>query len=109
MMRDYIEIKKELIPYSFNIELLGSIARLEIKYNKKHDFFTVSLGKNGVIVCESEPIVYGMPLFGDVPISKKNPLPNIVPYDESGHENTVTFENLNNTVYLVLDNTGDML
>lgn len=107
MQRDRILITKELIPYEFNILLAEELFTIEVSYNEKHDFFTVRLSKDGEVICEGEPIVYGMPLFKDMYIAGKYPAIDIVPLDESGNQNTVTFENLGETVFLTIDNAGD--
>lgn len=36
---EYIDIDKNEIPYSFEIELAGEIFELEVNYNQAHDFF----------------------------------------------------------------------
>lgn len=103
-MRDYIEINKELIPYTFDISLADEIFTLEIKYNTTVDLFTVGLYKEGELICAGEPIIYGQPLFSDLFINGKYPELTIIPLDESENANAVTYDNLNETVYLVVDN-----
>lgn len=107
MRKDRILITKENIPYNFNILLADELFNIEVSYNEKHDFFTVRLSKNDEVICASEPLVYGMPLFGDVYIAGKYPAIDIIPIDESGEQNSVTFENLGETVFLTVDNAGD--
>lgn len=106
MRKDRILITKELVPYSFNILLAGELFTLIVYHNEKHDFFTVTLKKNGEVLCEGEPIVYGVPLFGDLYQARKFPAIDIIPIDESGEQNTVTFNNLGETVFLTIDNMG---
>lgn len=106
MRKDRILINKELIPYTFNILLADELFNLSVNYNENHDFFTVTLKKDDITICEAEPIVYGVPLFGDVYIAGKYPAIDIVPYDESGTANAVTFETLGKTVFLTVDNAG---
>lgn len=106
MRKDRILITKDLIPYSFNIMLAGELFNIEVSYNERHDFFTARLSKDNEVVCEGEPIVYGMPLFGDVYKAGKFPALDIIPIDESGEQNTVTFENFGETVFLTIDNIG---
>ena len=107
MKRDRISIKKELIPYSFNILLAGELFKMTVYYNESHDFFTVRLEKDGEVICEGEPVIYGFPLFGDLYQYGKYPALDIVPLDESGENDTVTFESFNETVFLTIDNGGD--
>lgn len=107
-MRDYIEIKKELIPYNFDILLMGETFNLRFDYNSTGRFFTVCLSKNGKILCAGEPLIYGRPLWGSV-WRKGYPQIDIVPYDDSGSKNKVTWSNLNETVFLVIDNEGESI
>ena len=106
MKKDRILINKDIVPYYFDILIGGELFNITVGYNENHDFFTVTLKKNGEIICEGEPIVYGMPLFGDVYIAGKYPAIDIIPYDESGTADTVTFETLGKTVFLTVDNAG---
>ena len=103
-MRDRIIVKKELIPYGFNIALGKEKFNMRFAYNKQADLFTVSLYRDDDLLCDSEPIIYGMPLFKDVYQSGKFPVLKIVPLDESGNEQEVTWENFGETVFLTLDN-----
>lgn len=104
MKKDRILITKDLIPYSFNILLADELFTLTVYYNEKHDLFTVALEKDGEMICAGEPIIYGTPLFRDVYLAGNYPAIDIVPLDESGENNTVTFENLNETVFLTVEN-----
>lgn len=106
MRRDRILINKSLIPYSFDIMLADELFNLTVNYNEKHDFFTVALEKEGVMICEGEPIIYGSPLFGDIYKAGKYPCIDIIPLDESGERDTVTFKTLNESVFLIVDNAG---
>lgn len=106
MKKDRILITKEMIPYSFNILLADELFTISISYNEKHDFFTVMLEKDGEIICGGEPIIYGVTLFKDIYQSGKYPAIDITPIDESGNQNTVTLENFNETVFLIVDNSG---
>ena len=101
-MRDIIEVQKELMPYSFDIALAGEEYNLGFMYNKTADIFTCTLSKDNEILA-IEPIVYGVELFADVYISGKFPMLAIVPYDEAGIENKVTYENFNKTVFLTIN------
>jgi len=95
----YISIDKELIPYTFDITLDGETFTFEINYNAMRDFFTVNLLKNNNYIVQGQKIVYGVPLFLnhqhlEVP---KSP---IIAYDLALNEDSVTWENLNETVFL---------
>lgn len=104
MRKDRLLITKDLIPYSFNILLADELFTLTINHNDKHDILTVGLEKEGETICEGEPITYGVPLFRDIYEAGKYPCIDIIPLDESGANHTVTFENLNKTVFLTVDN-----
>ena len=104
MRKDRILITKDLIPYTFNILLADEMFSLTVNYNEKRDLFTVALEKDGEMICEGEPIMYGFPLFHDLYVVDKYPCIDIIPIDESGDNNTVTFKNLNETVFLTVDN-----
>ena len=105
-MRDRIIVDKSLIPYSFDIVLSNEVFSLSFSYNESGDLFTVSLYKDGELIV-TEPIVYGQPLFADVYKPNKYPAERIVPIDESGNENKVTFDNFGTTVFLVIDDTEE--
>lgn len=100
---EYIELEKELIPYRFEIELGAELFEMEIHYNLVHDFFTIDLFKDDEVLIYGEKVTYGVPLFADV-YDSRFPAPTIIPMDESGQEQRVTFENLNETVFLRLVN-----
>ena len=106
MKRDRILIKKELVPYYFHILLGGELFDLAVSYNETHNFFTLAVKKGGETICAGEPLMYGMPLFGDVYTAGKHPAVTIVPFDESGNSDRVTFEALGETVFLTVDNAG---
>lgn len=105
-MRDYIEIKKELVPYQFNILLADEWFELYINYNKTADMFTVSLYKEDELIC-TEPLVLGVPMFQDVYQPERFPAITLVPYDSSRNAKTVTYENLGESVFLTIDDEGD--
>lgn len=109
MVRDRIEINKSLIPYEFEITLAGEVFQIGVRYNEFADLFTLSLTKNGELICAGEPVVYGVPLFKDIYVCDKYPALRIIPYDESGENNEVTAENFNKTVYLLIDNGADVI
>lgn len=100
-MLEYIPIEKENIPYRFEIELEAEIFEMEIRYNDLYDFFTIDLYKDGEPLVYGEKVVYGVPLFQDVR-DLRFPAVDIVPMDEAGLENQVTYENFQKTVFLTV-------
>lgn len=101
---DVLEIKKDLLPYRFNILLAGELFELKFSYNATAALFTVDLYKDGEMICAGEPIMYGVPLWKDVYKSTTFPALTIVPKDTSGEANAVTFDNLGETVLLIVEN-----
>lgn len=105
-MRDIIEVEKSEIPCAFDIVLGAEEFNLLFKYNEACDIFTCTLSKNDqVLVCD-EPLIYGVPLFCDVYDSDTFPCVDIVPFDESGTENSVTWDNFGEKVLLTIDDEG---
>ena len=103
-MRDRIIVKKDRIPYGFHIALGKEKFNLRFRYNQASDLFTVSLYRDGVLLCASEPVIYGVPLFQDVYVSGLFPAVKIVPWDESGGEQEVAWKNFGDTVFLTVEN-----
>ncbi|MCL2188424.1 MAG: hypothetical protein FWC16_00805 [Defluviitaleaceae bacterium] len=101
----YIPIQKELIPYQFDITLEGRTFTFFMRYNAKHDFFTIDLFRGDELIVAGEKIVYGRLLF----LNQRHldvPRINIIPYDLALNENRVTWDNLNDTVFLWIPNGG---
>lgn len=103
-MKDRIPVNKALMPYGFNIAFGREKFNLRFSYNARADLFTVSLYRDGRLLCYAEPVVYGVPLFQDVYVAGEFPAPKIVPLDESGEETEVTWINFGSTVFLTIDN-----
>lgn len=106
-MRNRIEINKSLIPYTFEILLGGELFEIGVDYNNTAELFTLSLSKDGEVVCAGEPVIHGQKLWASVYQPEKYPAVDIVPLDESGNTDKVTFDNLNETVFLTIDDGGD--
>jgi len=101
----YIPIQRDIIPYQFDITLRGRTFTFFINYNAGHDFFTIDLYRNDVLIVAGEKIVYGRVLF----VNQQHldvPTVPIIPYDMSLNEDRVTWENLNSTVFLWLPSEG---
>lgn len=95
-----IEIEKDLIPYTFEMELENEVFVFEIDYNERHDFFTVTLYKNDIVLVQGEKIILNRPLFEGV--SDVN-LPKIVITPVSNSEGRITFDNLGESVFLKVE------
>lgn len=103
MKRDTIIINKNIIPYTFEILLADELFNIRVDYNMTADLFTVTLIKGEETIC-TEPIIYGQKLFKNLYQPNKFPAIDIIPLDESGQENKITFDNLCETVLLIVDN-----
>jgi hypothetical protein len=105
---EYIEINKSELPERFAIDLANETFVLEFYYNELGDFFTVNLYEPNGLEGETplvmgEKLVLNQPLWGDF-TSLNFPSPTIVPMDLAGKETRITWENMNETVFLYLDN-----
>ncbi|GLC88261.1 phage baseplate plug family protein [Lysinibacillus piscis] len=99
MMDEYIEIDKNEIPYAFEMELAGEIFGFEVNYNRAHDFFTLDLFKNGGALVVGEKLILNRPLFRNR-VSSELPNVQIIPKDRAHSATRITYENLNETVFL---------
>lgn len=107
MINDRILIEKSQIPYRFSIALNAVTFMLEIRYNSQCDLFVIGLyDKDGTLICY-EPIIYGSELFKSHYKSGIYPAMRIVPQDVSGVNTAVTWANMNETVFLEIDNGGE--
>ena len=104
---NYIDINKSIVPYTFEMLLGDEVYKMRIDYNNTGAFFTLSLAKGDELICAGEPIIYGMPLFGDLKNRGGFPTVTITPIDESGSACMVTFDNLSRTVLLRVTIGGD--
>lgn len=94
----YIEINKSLLPYKFSVQL-DRLFAFTVYYNAEYDFFTVDLADEDGIIVKGEKVVYNRRMFEHL---KHLGLPNIQikPYDKAGKIDRVTFENMNEEVFL---------
>lgn len=96
---NYIEIDKESIPYSFEMQLENVSWEFEIRYNADYDFFTIDLLRAEELIVSGEKLIYGKPLFENVQTKPSIP---IIPFDESGNAKRVGWDELENNVFLYL-------
>lgn len=107
MRKDRILIEKSMIPYRFSIPLNDTTFMFEIRYNSEVDLFTIGLfDADGKLLC-IEPIIYGAELFKQHYKSGEYPAIRIIPTDESGENSAVSWDNMNETVFLAIDNGGE--
>ena len=106
-VRDYIPIDKEDIPEMFEFDFPNGTFLLRVNYNESQDFFTVD-----VLTLSEEPIVLGeklvlnQELWQDI-TDDRLPALSLVPLDESGNIERITYENFMHTVFLYIDDVGE--
>lgn len=103
-MKDFINIERTNMPCSYDVFIEAEIYNFTFKYNKTKGFFTCTLTKGDDVLVYDEPIVYGKPLFNDIYVAGVFPAVNIVPLDESGDTDAITFDNFLRNVRLTIDN-----
>lgn len=107
MMNEYIDIDKESIPYRFEMELAGEVFEFEVNYNESFDFFTIDLYKNGTPLILGEKLILNRPLFQNS-VNIELPKVKIVPKDRGNVAKRITFDNMNETVFLyVMEGDND--
>ena len=102
-MRDRIPIKKDLIPYGFDIIFGSDKFNLRFAYNKVADLFTCRL-KKGNEILGIDALIYGVELFRDIYRPGEFPAMKIEPIDESNEAKEITWDNFTSTVFLTIDN-----
>lgn len=98
-MSQYIEIDKKSIPYRFEIDLNNEVFEIQVNYNESFDFFTIDLVKNGQALVLGEKLMLNRPLFVNR-VSIELPKVQIIPKDRANVASRITFENMNETVFL---------
>ena len=103
----YIEIEKDMIPYTFEITLGIEVFIFDVLYNDREELFTVNLyDKDRNPLAYGEPLIYGEVLF-DAVRDLDFPIVELRPMDESGEETETTYENMNDNVLLAVDYSGE--
>lgn len=105
---EYIEIEKELIPYSFEIDIDDKEYEIEVNYNERFDFFTVDLYKEGVPLVVGEKLVFNRPLFDGL-ANVDLPQTKIIPRDRAGEVNRITYDNMESTVFLYVGDSDGFI
>ncbi len=99
---NYIEINKDKIPHNFNVTIGAEIFNIAVNYNKREDTFTIDLSNaDGEVLVRGEPLIYGEPLFKSIR-NMDFPILAITPKDLAMEVGEITYENLNETVFLVV-------
>ena len=98
-LRDRIDINKNTLPNSFDYTIGSEDVTIEVYYQEMYDSFYLNLyNSTGAPLITGEKLIYGMPLWNIN--DARLPMQTIIPMDESGKENTITWDNFNNTVFL---------
>lgn len=105
-MNEYIDIDKNEIPYAFEIELAGEIFEIEVNYNEAFNFFTVDLFKEGLPLVTGEKLILNRHLFRNY-VNIDLPNVKIIPMDRAQQETRITYDNLNETVFLFIVESSD--
>ena len=97
-MSNFIKIDKALIPYTFDVRLVGITYTMEVKYNSRHDFFTIAVKKpDGVVLTSGEKLILNKPILSErVYVG----FPLVVPSDETLEAKRITWDNFGRTVFL---------
>ncbi|MFJ7698903.1 phage baseplate plug protein [Lysinibacillus fusiformis] len=103
---EYIDIDKIEIPYAFEIDLAGEVFEFEVNYNQAHDFFTVDLFKDDVALIIGEKLILNRLLFRNS-VDIQLPKTQIIPKDRANSATRITYENLNETVFLYVGETDE--
>lgn len=103
----YIEIEKDMIPYTFEITLDIEVFLFDVLYNDREGLFTVNLyDKDRNPLAYGEPLIYGEVLFSAVR-DLDFPIVELRPIDESGEETKITYDNMGEKVLLAVDYNGE--
>ena len=108
MQRGYIPIEKEELPVEFVIDLAGRSFLFGFNYNESQELFTVDLyDVDEVPIVLGEMCVLNERLWIDI-IEDRLPDVDIVPMDESRQSTDITYENFMSTVFLYIDDVGEV-
>lgn len=102
----YIEIEKDKIPYTFDVVLTEKTYTITLKYNTFSGDFVADLELEGKTLVKGKKCLLGEPLFEEFGFdnnSNKNPDfydELLVFYNLTWQDETITLENLQETVFL---------
>lgn len=105
-MRNFINIERTTFPCSCDVLIGAETFNFLFKYNKSSELFTCTLTRGEDVLVYDEPIIYGKAMFCDVYVAGLFPAANIVPFDESGESDAVTYDNFLRNVRLTIDHGG---
>ena len=105
-MAEVLPIERDLIPYTFDIVLSNVTYTFGINYNSLTENLTVDLIRDGVNLVRGEKITLGIPLFEAVSHDSNGNRDSrffnelLVPYDFSNIATNVTYNNIQNQVFI---------
>ena len=94
-----IEIEKDLIPFRFDMELANELFTFEVHYNARFDFFTIDVEKDGKPLILGDKLMLNKPLFSTF-TDERLPKVYIIPMDEAGEVDRITYDNFGKRVFL---------
>ncbi|MGF7436752.1 phage baseplate plug family protein [Lentilactobacillus senioris] len=110
MYMDTIQFNKFQLPETFLVTLSGNDYEITVSYNEVNDRLYLTLAdENGEPLVTNEKLVAREPLFAD--ISDANlPSEDLVMIDETGKSTCVNFSNINEDIFITIDDTftGEM-
>lgn len=107
-MMEILQIDTALVPYEFSVQLGVELYTFDVRYNERHDYYTVDLYHNDTLLVAGEKLMYGEPLFSDLR-DERLPAPTIIPLDPSHKQDTVNAATFGKTVFLFVQSDGDNL
>lgn len=108
MKHDCIDIDKTQLPFRFEWDSEDDSFFIDIEYNESHDFFTATLyDALGNVLVAGEKLVLNMPLFNEINDPENMPAEGLIPLDESGQAQRITWDNFGVTVFLCIDDLPD--
>ncbi|MCY9807024.1 hypothetical protein OXT66_05595 [Lentilactobacillus senioris] len=110
MYRDTIQFNKFQLPETFLVTLSGNDYAITVSYNEVNDRLYLTLAdENGEPLVTNERLVAGEPLFADIHDASL-PSEDLVMIDETGKSTCVNFSNVNEDIFITIDDTftGEM-
>ena len=102
---EYIEIDKELIPYSFTYDYEGNIFEIEIRYNAEFDYFTADLyilkDSEKITLILGEKLMLSQLMFMSITYLNIK-LPAFIPYDFSEKSKKIGWDEIKNISLVVI-------
>ncbi|WP_268914122.1 phage baseplate plug protein [Lentilactobacillus sp. SPB1-3] len=105
MYRNTIQFNKFQLPEKFNLTLSGNDYQITVIYNEANDRLYLTLAdENGKVLVTNEKLVAGERLFADIGDASL-PSEDLVLMDETGKETSVNFANVNESMFITIDDT----